>query len=46
MGFDQDIEMGWMVMEALGRSNELQGTNGKHLPRHEKRTHCDENLND
>jgi len=46
MGLDQDIEMGWMVMEALGRFDELQGINGKDLPRHERRTHRDESLND
>jgi hypothetical protein len=35
-----------MVMEALRRFDELQGTNGKDLPRHERRTHRDESLND
>jgi hypothetical protein len=35
-----------MVMEALGRFDELQGINGKDLPRHERRTHRDESLND
>jgi hypothetical protein len=31
MGLDQDIEMGRMVMEAFGRFDEIQITNGRGL---------------
>jgi hypothetical protein len=31
---------------AFGRSDELQGTNGKDLLKHDKITHRDESLND
>jgi len=42
MGFDQDIEMIRMVMEALGRfDHEIHQTNGRGLARHERGTFGD-----
>jgi hypothetical protein len=37
--FDRDLEMGRMVMEAFGRCDELQGTNGVGLARIKHQTH-------
>jgi hypothetical protein len=36
MDTNQDMEMERMVLEAFGRSNQLQKTNGVRLERHER----------
>jgi hypothetical protein len=46
MGFDQDIEMKRMVMEALGRLDALHWMNGRSLVKHERETHGNGNPND